>query len=235
MTDATRRVCVLTWNIHGGVGSDGRYDIERTGRFIGDLAPDIAAFQEVDLRRPSQTQHDICRYLRGQVGEHGHEAWTISGADGKYGQMLASRYPLTEQTIHDISIAGREPRNVIEVWIEMPAGRLRVIATHLGLRRAERGRQIDRLREIISADLSAPLVLLGDFNEWRRGQVVRALSDLFDARTAHRTFPARFPVLALDRIMCRAGPRLAGSRAAREAYRASDHLPVVAGIVLPAS
>ncbi len=37
----------LTWNIHGFLGQDGRFDPERVHRIIRSLNPDIAAIQEV--------------------------------------------------------------------------------------------------------------------------------------------------------------------------------------------
>ena len=41
------------------------------------------------------------------------DAWALSSADGHYGQILASRFPLAAPEIHDISAPGREPRKVI--------------------------------------------------------------------------------------------------------------------------
>jgi endonuclease/exonuclease/phosphatase family metal-dependent hydrolase len=141
---------------------------------------------------------------------------------------------MTHRQVHDISMIGREPRKVIEAHVHLPWGPVRVIATHLGLRRGERRWQMDQLRDIVMADLSSPAVLLGDLNDWRDGRGRDPLSDLFDVQTEHRSFPSRFPVLPLDRIMCRAGLRLITSRTVREASVASDHLPVVACLSMPA-
>lgn len=233
MTDAPRTLRALTWNVHGCVGRDGRHDIERIGAWVNLLAPDLAAFQEVDSRRKAAGGPETYDHLLQQVGDHGHEAWALSGADGRYGQMLASRFPLDDRQVHDISVPGREPRKVMEARMRLPRATLRVIATHLGLRRGERTRQVALLREIVMADPSAPTVLLGDFNEWRRVRSAReGLADLFDAWTGHASFPSRFPVLPLDRIWCRAGSVLAASRAASEAHMASDHLPIVAELTV---
>lgn len=232
MTERRNILRAVTWNIHGCVGRDGKRDMHRIGASIKALAPDIAAFQEVDARDKTAGYTDIHDYLREQVGDHGHTAWSISGVDGNYGQMLASRYPLTGRKVHDISVPGREPRKVMEARVMIPAqGVARVIATHLGLRRAERRQQLSRLREIVKADLAIPVLLMGDFNEWRwRGP---QLGGLFKGATTHASFPARFPVFALDRIYARPASLLTQSRTAREAHLASDHLPVVAEITLP--
>lgn len=237
MAEDDRRLRVATWNIHGGVGTDRRHDIRRIGAVIGALAPDLAAFQEVDSRRPSAAPsgpRDIKSYMRGTVGDHDHRAWALTGADGVYGQMLASRFPLDGRAVHDISIAGREPRKVMEATVKHPAGALRVLATHLGFRQGERRRQMGWLADIIASDTKTPLVVLGDLNEWRRGHVGRTVLTPEDAATRHPTFPSRFPVLPLDRIACRPRAMLVRSWVVREAHRASDHLPLAAELVLPA-
>ena len=230
---AGARLRVLTWNVHACVGTDGRHDIERVGARVRALAPDIAAFQEVDSRRPSNGAAEVQDLLRAEVGDHGHDAWAISGTDGHYGQVLASRFPLEDRQVHDISVPGREPRRVMAARVRLPTADLRVIATHLGLRRSERRHQLGALREIVCADLSAPVLLLGDFNEWcLPSWAHRDLTALFGGRSAHASFPAQLPLFALDRIWCRPGDLLARSWAAREARPASDHLPVVAELAL---
>lgn len=236
MAESKPRLRVLTWNIHGCVGGDGRHDVARVGAALRALAPDIAAFQEVDTRRPRPAPGvgQVYDILREAVGDHGHDAWAISGADGHYGQFLASRFPLEDRQVHDISVAGREPRKVMAARVRLPTASLRVVATHLGLRRHERRRQLAALTEILCDDLSSPLLLLGDFNEWlwpRRHQ--RDLYALFDRHTGHRSFPARLPLFPLDRIWCRPGHLLADSWTAPEGRAASDHLPVLAELDLP--
>lgn len=236
MAEAPTRLRALTWNIHACIGGDGRHDIARVGAAVGALAPDIAAFQEVDSRRPAPGAGRVYDTLRAQVGAHGHDAWSISGHDGHYGQILASRFPLEDKQVHDISVSGREPRKVMAARIRLPEGRLRVVATHLGLNRRERRQQVATLQQIIATDLTEPLLLLGDFNEWfwpLRHQ--REVFALLGAWTRHRSFPARLPLFPLDRIACRPGNLLGRSRAVYEARGASDHLPVLAEIALPAT
>ena len=220
----------VTWNIHGCVGLDGRRRLDRTGRVIAALSPDIAAFQEVDLRRRSGAPPGTEHYLRELVGGYGHEAWALNGEEGRYGQILASRYPLTRRQVHDVSVPGREPRKVMEAIASLPGCELRVLATHLGLYPAERRHQVKRLQEIVSADLSLPVLLLGDLNEWRRPAPGQAPYEAFEHQTRHRSFPSPVPALSFDRIMCRGGASLTGSRVFYGAYMASDHLPVVAGV-----
>lgn len=230
---------VLTWNIHGCVGRDRRHDPERIATRLRLLSPDVAALQEVDTRQRPARQlpnggDSIPGYLREQVGDHGHDAWALTSADGHYGQMLVSRFPLEAPRVHDITVPGREPRKVIAARIEVFARPVRVIATHLGLRRGERRRQFAALRDIVAAEPGIATILLGDLNEWRLvGVPQRGLFDLFESRTPHASFPASYPLFALDRVLSRQGARLLRSWADRAAPGASDHLPVIAEFSLP--
>lgn len=232
------RLRVLTWNIHGCIGRDRKHDAERVAARIRYLEPDLAALQEVDTRRRlgpvlPYGGENLADYLRRQVGDHVHDAWTLSSADGHYGQILASRFPLATPEIHDISVPGREPRKVITARVETGASPFRVIATHLGLRRGERRRQLAALKEIVAAEPNMASILLGDLNEWRGGGVQqRSLLADFESGTAHASFPSRFPLFALDRILCRQGVRLERSWVDRGAKGASDHLPVLADIAV---
>ncbi|MEQ8747105.1 endonuclease/exonuclease/phosphatase family protein [Pyruvatibacter sp.] len=232
MTTSTGTLRVATWNVHSYVGVDGRRDVARVAEHVAQMAPDIAAFQEVDahLRDADGTPQPGTELLTS-IGDHRHEAWSIVDGDRHYGQAVISRFPLVDQSLHDISFASREPRMVIETHAETDIGCIRIIATHLGLKRGERMYQLARLRDIILNRPETPTILMGDLNEWGRNAVMRDLmANVFDHAAAPPSYPSRLPLLRLDRIWCRGGLALSGAHAVRSAHRASDHLPVVADI-----
>ena len=226
-----RHVRLVTWNVHSCIGADGVYDPKRTARVIHTLEPDVVALQEVDSRLGPHDGQDVFTFLKNVIGGHAQEAKSISTTDGHYGQMLISRWPLSHSRVHDISVEGREPRKVMEARVDLPWGPLRVIATHLGLNGKERHRQFGALAEISKIDAGTPRILMGDFNDWRaRGQGHRVLSDHFDAYTAHRTYPARLPLLPLDRIWVKPGYLVTRTWTSRLTRHASDHLPLAADL-----
>ena len=45
------RLRLMTWNIHGALGRNPRFDLARVVEFVQKLAPDIVALLEVDSRR----------------------------------------------------------------------------------------------------------------------------------------------------------------------------------------
>ena len=222
---------VMTWNIHGGVGIDGRFDLGRIVGFIARHDPDVVALQEVDSRQSPSGVRSPFDYLRDAVG-HGIAAKSVITADGEYGQMIVSRWPFGDTEIHDITHRDREPRRAIETQLSTPVGTLRVIAAHFGLSFGERRVQARRLVAIARRHES-PTVMLGDFNEWfwpasLRGALGRELA----ARTHHASFPSWCPMLRLDRIFCWPSKIMLTSYVDRSARRVSDHLPVLADLDL---
>jgi endonuclease/exonuclease/phosphatase family metal-dependent hydrolase len=225
---------LMTWNIHGGLGSDWRWDLPRIVEVIQRHAPDIVALQEVDSRRTARAKFasPAFEYLAEAIGTHIAEARLITAPDGDYGHVLISKWPFVKKVLHDISFAGREPRATIEAWVNTPDGPLHILAAHLGLRTTERQYQLLTL-ERLCLENHSPSVLLGDFNDWIwRGKVQEHLSRLMPARSLVKTFPAFAPAFAIDRIYVRPATALLRSWTDRGAWRASDHLPVIADIRL---
>lgn len=230
MTDNTRpTVRVMTWNIHGGIGPDGLPDLERMLTVIRRADPDLLALQEVDSRRLKGAEHPVS-LLKRVLGHHGIAAAAITTADGDYGQVLLSRWPLVNAVVYDLSVPRKEPRRAIAATIDTPPGRLFVVAAHLGLSFAERWRQCATMVTVIE-QCELTTVVLGDFNDWMwPGSVQNVLARRLPGRTHHRTFPARMPFLKLDRIYCRPAAALVSSRVDPSGAAASDHLPVIAEI-----
>ncbi len=227
---APATIRVMTWNIHGAVGTDGAYAPERIAETIARHQPDVVALQEVDLRRCKAGEPSPFAALRQAVGEHGIEAKSIIAEDGDYGQMLVSRWPFGRTEVHDITHGECEPRRAIETEVHAATGTFRVIAAHFGLTLKERRSQAKHLVRTGEA-ASIPTVMLGDFNDWFwPGSLRDLLKHEFPARTRHATFPSWCPLLRLDRIFCWPARTLVHSYVDRSARRASDHLPVIADL-----
>jgi endonuclease/exonuclease/phosphatase family metal-dependent hydrolase len=235
VTEQRGLVRVLTWNIRGGIGWDGSFDLGRIVTLIQRHDPDIVAIQEIDSRGRNRDLYTPVAFLSQSLGSHVAEARTIVAPDGHYGHALISRWPLSTPVLHDISVLRREPRFAIETTATTSYGPLHLAAVHLGLKVGERRRQAAQLAEIAESGAVAS-VMLGDFNDWPwRGCVRRALAEALPARTRHRTYPAWWPLLILDRVYCRPSQAMVRSWIDPAARRISDHLPVIADIQLHAA
>jgi endonuclease/exonuclease/phosphatase family metal-dependent hydrolase len=221
------RLVVGTWNIHRCVGRDGREDPDRVACVIGQLDTCAIALQEVD--GGAQGGGDQLPMLAEATGLEPIEGPTLRNDRGAYGNALLTSLPIRDVRRLDLSVAGYEPRGALDVTLEACSGRLRVVATHLGLARSERRIQVTRLLTALEGHDGSPLLLLGDLNEWApRTGTLRLLRTRFERLPARATFPSRRPVLALDRIGASPATLLQAIEVHRsaEARVASDHLPL---------
>jgi endonuclease/exonuclease/phosphatase family metal-dependent hydrolase len=226
-------VRLVTWNIHGGIGLDGQYNAARVIAVLRELHADVVALQEVaalSLHAGFLKQVSDALDVRIVVGR------TLTRRDADYGNALLSRFPVISSASIELSVRRHEPRNAIDAKLDVHGSALRVMATHLGLRPAERREQVQRILRAVDAAPHVPTVLMGDLNEWYLwGRPLRWLHARFRATPAPASFPARRPVLALDRIWGHPAESLSGVRAHRSSLTraASDHLPVIGLMAIP--
>jgi endonuclease/exonuclease/phosphatase family metal-dependent hydrolase len=220
---------VATYNIHAAVGTDGRYDPERIAGVLGEINADVIALQEVPLGGAGPNVLDL---LQRETGFHAVEGPAENTPKRRYGNAVLSRYPVMATRTIDLSFGSREPRGALDADLNCHGHPLRIIATHLGLRPAERRHQIRLLLQAFDTD-SMPVILTGDLNEWFVwGRPLRWLTSHFEPVPAPRTFPSRLPMFALDRLWISPRHRLVQVRvhATPLARLASDHLPLIAHI-----
>lgn len=226
------RLTVATYNVHGCVGADGRVDLARTARVLRALDADVIALQELRWR-PWEALH-VLDDLSERLGYTPLAGPTLLKPEGHFGNALLTRLPVAQVRLEDLSFPGREPRGALATVLRTTRGPVTVIATHLGLAPWERRKQMQRLLALVRKS-DKPVVLLGDLNEWFLwGRPLRWLRRHFGRTPAPATFPARWPLFALDRIWvepARLLERIAVHHAA-PARETSDHLPLRATLAL---
>lgn len=234
MSGGGRLLRVLTWNVHGCVGRDGVRDPDRVAAVLEAAEPDIAALQEIDSRSARAVADDLFAWFERRFGWRSVAVRTISAKEGHYGHIVLSRWPLESLGEMDLTVPGREPRKAIFGAVELPGLTVNVVAVHLGLWLGERRKQYARLRTRLEELRDQPIIALGDFNDFPgRGLAERSLSPPLEGVPALATFPARLPVLPLDRIWYSGPFELVSYATLRDAGRLSDHLPLVANLRVP--
>lgn len=227
------RLSVASYNIHRGIGLDGRRDLDRIVSVIAEIAPDVIGLQEV-IREQGADHADQATYVADRLGMSVVMGETRAHRGGLYGNAVLSRLPVVGSARCNLSWRTREPRGCLRVDLAVDGTALHVFNAHFGLALRERRDQIELLVKFIgdSSSLAGPRVLMGDFNEWHLGPVTRELRREFSSpiRRMRRTHPAVFPLFALDRIYW--DVELEGRNfhvhRSRLSRMASDHLPVVA-------
>ena len=225
------RLRVATYNVHRCVGRDGRFDPERVAGVLRQLDADVLALQELQWRS-DDALHLLDEFAQ-RLGQHALPGPTLLRPDGHYGNALLTRLEVRRVHRVDLTVGGLEPRGAIDAQLGTREGELRVVATHLGLRPGERRLQLRRLLARLDEGPQHPTVLMGDINEWFMwGRPLRWLHAWFGRPPSPASFPARLPLLALDRIWMRPRHRLlrVSVHDSHGARHASDHLPVLAEI-----
>lgn len=231
-------ITVATYNTHDAVGTDGTRDIGRIARTIAETGAGIVALQEVS--GPGDTGTDLPDHfaaLADAFDGHAVEGPAMQDGDRRYGNMLLSRWPVSDWIVADLAHPEREPRNAIMATVASPDGPLRVVTSHFGLIHRERRAQAELIADLAAQEGEMPTVILGDFNDWLPfSPVVRLLSRSLGRHIGAvrrvPTFPSRLPLLALDRILVneRVGLRSVRVPATPLARTASDHRPLVAEV-----
>jgi endonuclease/exonuclease/phosphatase family metal-dependent hydrolase len=226
---------VATYNVHSSIGRDRACDPDRIVRVVAEFDPDIIAFQEVSHRPIEGTDGDQFAYFKKRTGMHAVAGLNLLYDRRRFGNALFSRWPIAACRRIDLSVYGREPRGAIDAEIDVHGHPLRVIATHLGLGPGERRRQVERIGHALKDHGELPTLIMGDFNIFgRERRLLHRLGAPLARKDCPASFPARMPLLGLDRIWTRPGillQRLAAHRTALSAV-ASDHLPLVGKMAL---
>jgi endonuclease/exonuclease/phosphatase family metal-dependent hydrolase len=228
-----REFTVATYNVHRWAGLNGARspDAARAGYVISEIDADVIAPQEV--LRPFD-EADPLEQLADALHLHLAFVTTRVHRRGEIGNAILSRWPITSVFSLDLSFSRVERRSAVAAEFHGDQASFSIVATHLALVDRTRRRQVRSILE--HKQLQGPVVLLGDMNAWRRCKATRTLDHEMvgeEEVTWPRTFPASRPMLALDRVYAR-GAQVDEVRAftSPAAKKASDHLPVLARILL---
>ena len=164
--------------------------------------------------------------------------------NGDHGNAIMSKFPIVRFENHDISISGPERRGLLHCEVSIPGRKINVhaICVHLSLTQVHRTQQLDRLCKLVKKTVpaAAPLIVAGDFNDWRQSaspQLAQgaSLMEVFEQANGRpaKTFPARRPLLRLDRIYVRNAIGHAPVVLPNKPWsHLSDHAPLAAEIEL---
>jgi endonuclease/exonuclease/phosphatase family metal-dependent hydrolase len=213
---------IASYNIHKGLSFFNRRLVLHDVRDrLQALNADIVFLQEVQghhARRagrfeqwPREPQHT---FLAGDIWREVAYGMNSAYDHGHHGNAVLSRYPILHWENVDISAHPFEQRGLLHCELDMAGlGQpLHAICLHLALNESGRRKQIHQLSERIRRMVpdGAPLIIAGDFNDWRQraGDYLAEELDLREVfETAYgqpaRSFPAAMPLFSLDRIYVR--------------------------------
>jgi endonuclease/exonuclease/phosphatase family metal-dependent hydrolase len=220
---------VMTYNIHHGEGTDGKFDLERIAKVILAEMPDLVAIQEVDVKTGRSRGVDQAAELIRLTGMEGRFGKFMDFNGGEYGQMVLSRFPIKAVMNHPLP-RGPEPRASLAIDVELPDGKpLVFVGNHLYMTEAERLAQAKALREAVGTDPEARVILAGDFNSEPGESPMRYLRERWSdpgVDAIAPTWPSDGPKVEIDYILVPTAFRKVRYEVLGEKV-ASDHRPLV--------
>ena len=224
---------LMTYNIRGAKGMDNRRSVGRIAEVIRACGARIVCLQEVHRRLPYSRMVDQPAALARSLGMNVVFGRNLSIAIGGFGNVVLTDFEVARTQNHLLTSKG-EQRGALEVGVLTPGGPLTVFCTHFGLDSEERAVQGRELAALVNA-AAAPKLVCGDFNEECDAAGVRELIEsagLIDAdESGQPTFDSARPTKRIDMIL--RDPSIAVTGVTVVETKASDHLPVVADVVLP--
>ena len=245
---AVRRLNVLTLNVHKGFTFfNRRFILPELREAVRATGADLVFLQEVHgsherhaLRHPAWPEAPQYEFLADSMWPQFAYGRNAVYPHGDHGNALLSKFPIRSYNNLDVSVQGNEQRGLLHCQLEVPGHeQMHAICVHLGLREAHRQSQVKLLLDLlISLPSKAPVIIAGDFNDWRLKADAVLCEHLIEAFGEHfgspaRSFPARLPLLRLDRIYLRNA--MPGNAQVLSNYpwsHLSDHAPLAAEVNL---
>jgi endonuclease/exonuclease/phosphatase family metal-dependent hydrolase len=239
----------MTWNIHKGFTSgNSAFVLPRMRELIRAADVDMVLLQEVQGehrvhagRIANWPQESQFEFLADQVWPHFAYGKNAILEHSHHGNAILSKYPFSAWENINVALFRQASRSLLHGTLSIPgtSKRVHVLCLHLGLFGSERRQQLRKLNEhlaLIRASHDA-VIVGGDFNDWTGGQVRRQLDSSLGLQEAFmqsnqehaRTFPARWPMLCMDRIYF-SGLELKSCAClnGKEWRELSDHVPLLA-------
>ena len=217
---------VLSYNVHSL--KDDRAAL--TG-LVRDLEPDVVVVQEAPRRfrwrHKCAALADDCGLVVAAGGLPSLGNLLLVSLRVRVHETWCMRYPLTP---------GRHLRGAAFAACSVRGATFTVSGSHLATDPVERPVQASRWKQELSR-VEGPVIAAGDLNEGPGGGAWRTVADGLVSSPSALTFPATLPRRQLDAVFVT--PDISVERydvvETDQARRASDHLPVVADLLLPSS
>jgi len=244
LATAVNSLRVLTVNTHKGFTAlNRRFILPELREAVRSVGADIVFLQEVlgthekhALRFHNWPQMSQYEFLADSIWTDFAYGRNAVYPDGDHGNALLSKFPILRYENLDVSITGPERRGLLHSVLQVPGHEeFHAICVHLGLRETHRQQQLELLCQLLdSLPEDAPVVVAGDFNDWRLKATATlnrcaGLHEVFAVTQGKvaKSFPARWPLLRLDRIYVRNAtshrPQILGNK---PWTHLSDHLPL---------
>ncbi|MGK5093022.1 endonuclease/exonuclease/phosphatase family protein [Deltaproteobacteria bacterium TL4] len=240
----------ITYNIHKGFSTGNlRFVLPQIRDSLESTKADIVFLQEIQgehlgkqRKIEAWPEEPQLEFLATNMWPHHVYGKNAIYDAGHHGNAIISRFPLIFWENINVSHSPKASRSLLHGGLQISETEtLHVICIHLGLLASEREGQLIRLCQRIQTHVppEEPLLIAGDFNDWRgraeyHMEYDLGLHEIFKVwQGSHaRTFPSWFPTLTVDRMYYRGLKLKHCIRIDTPPWKKlSDHIPLFAEFV----
>ena len=183
-TSTSTKLKVLHWNIHHGVGTDGKYDINRLATWMAKFNPDVISMNEVEKYTGWGYENQPARFAAllaaktGKTWYHHFAQRSGSWSSNGQGNLILSRFPFVSTN----QLALPCNRSAALATVSVNGRNIAVLSTHLD--EASSSCRTSEVSAILSwvKNFSAERILAGDWNsQYSSSQVTSVTSGYYDA------------------------------------------------------
>jgi len=235
---------IMSYNIHYGQGTDGRYDLPRLAAVINAAKPDLVALQEVDVGVKRSERVHQAQQLAELTGMAVRFGPTQHFEGGLFGNAVLTGLPILDVVIHPLPYTESTPQQVtyprgaIAVTVRGPHGKpVRFVSTHFQHNVSEdRLAEAKAINKLFGQESQLPTILAGDMNAVPDSEPIQELLSIWTNITDQPpapTAPSTNPTSRIDYIFCRPASMFRVSHVSVVSESAaSDHCPVIATLEL---
>lgn len=230
--DPTTEIRILTYNIHGGKGLDGKIDLNRIAAVIKQANPHLVALQEVDVNTRRSGKVDQAKKLAQLCNMQSVFGKAINYQGGQYGNaVLASQKIIASNSI-EVSNEGAERRVAVGAAIKIDKKNVvTLISTHFDHKSQAARASAARVLAGIVKQSTGIVLIAGDLNCALGSKELASLESVAASPSDQPvfTFPAANPSKQIDFILIaqKAKWKLQKMEAIDDGG-ASDHRPLLA-------
>ncbi len=229
---------VMSYNIHHGVGADGRLDLKRIGDVIKNSNADVIGLQELDNNWDRSNYVDQAKWLANYLGmEYVYGPNLIIG-NTQYGNAVLSKYPIVSSENHFLS-GGSERRGLLETVVDFKGTQFRFFNTHIDY--LSEGVKTQQIKEVLEwgGKNEGPAIFVGDYNSKPDTApiqpMMQAYNDVFGLLGQNEDFtdPLPNPEKRIDYVFASKNIGIKDAEVLQTDVHlvASDHLPIIADLM----
>jgi endonuclease/exonuclease/phosphatase family metal-dependent hydrolase len=224
---APQTLKLVSFNIHGGKGSDGKRDLSRIATLINDV--DYVGLYEVRGATAFQSSNQAA-----SLAQSCKTAWAFAATERQwgsdhFGNALLSRIPIRQVIrIPLINTRGKAFRNAILATVPVQNTPVKILSVHID-RENDRRHQLETVVDLFLS-LEKPCILMGDLNTTVADPLLQRLLEHSGVHSPlHEELAERLPSQTIDWIFTR-GLKTVSAKLVENS--ASDH-PLIQAELMP--